>query len=195
MQACQTYEDSEDNMQETADSEIQTESNSTKTGFFYYFEYKDVYFIILNAYEKGYWGLVQADQLFWLGQLLERLKDKPVFVFLHPPPYSFLNPDCITNGSLHVAFSSKENQDQIRALFAQFKVDGVFSGHEHLYNKQEHDGVQYIITGGSGSPLYAPADKGGFYHFLKIQIKAKSWIMDVIDSSGNKVYTEEILFN
>jgi hypothetical protein len=183
------------NLQETADSEVQMENTSTKTGFYYYLEYKGVYLIILNAYEKGYWGLIKNDELFWLGQLLDKLKDKPVFIFMHPPPYSVLNPDCITDGSLHVAFSSKENQEQVRALFAQFKVDGVFNGHEHLYNKQEHDGVVYIITGGSGSPLYAPADEGGFYHFLRIQVKAKSWIMDVIDSSGNKVYTEELLFN
>ena len=74
-------------------------------------------------------------------------------------------------------------------------MDGVFCGHEHFYNNQEHDGVHYIITGCSGASPYAPKDEGGFNHFLKMQIKAKSWIMDVIDSAGNKVYTEEMIFN
>jgi 3',5'-cyclic AMP phosphodiesterase CpdA len=181
--------------QETANNEAQLENGSTKNRLYYYLEYKGVYFVIINTYEKGYWGQIQGDQLFWLGQLLEKLKDKPVFVFLHPPVYSVMNPECITDGSLHVAFSSKENQDYIRSLFARYKVDGVFCGHEHFYNKQEHDGVQYIITGCSGASPYAPKDEGGFNHFVKMQVKAKSWIMDVIDSSGNKVYTEEILFN
>jgi hypothetical protein len=184
-----------DNLQETAENAIQANNNSVKSNLYYYLEYKGVYFVVINTYEKGYWGLIQTDQLFWLGQLLEKLKDKPVFVFLHPPVYSVLNPECITDGSLHVAFSSKENQDYIRSLFAGYKVDGVFCGHEHFYDKQEHDGVQYIITGCSGASPYASEDEGGFNHFLKMQIKDKSWIMDVIDSSGNKVYTEEILFN
>ena len=181
--------------QETANNEAQIENGSIKNSLYYYLEYKGVYFVVLDTYEKGYWGLVQTDQLFWLGQLLEKLKDKPVFVFLHPPVYSVMNPECITDGSLHVAFSSKENQDYIRSLFARYKVDGVFCGHEHFYNKQEHDGVQYIITGCSGASPYAPEDEGGFNHFLRMQIRAKSWTMDVIDSTGNKVYTEEILFN
>jgi hypothetical protein len=183
------------NPQETANNKSQIENSSTKNSLYYYLEYKGVYFVVIDTYEKGYWGLVQGDQLFWLGQLLEKLKDKPVFVFLHPPVYSVMNPECITDGSLHVAFSSKENQDYIRSLFARYKVDGVFCGHEHFYNKQKHDGVQYIITGCSGASPYAPKDEGGFNHFLKMQVKAKSWIMDVIDSSGNEVYTEEIFFN
>jgi hypothetical protein len=184
-----------DNPQETANNGSKIENGSTKNSLYYYLEYKGVYFIILNAYEKGYWGLIEKDQLFWLGQLLEKLEDRPVFVFLHTPVYSVMNPDCITDGSLHVAFSSKENQDYIRSLFARYKVDGVFCGHEHFFNKQEHDGVQYIITGCSGASPYAPKDEGGFNHFLRIQVKAKSWMVDVINSSGNNVYTEEVLFN
>jgi hypothetical protein len=186
---------SEDKLQETGTNEVQIENGSAKNGLYYYFEYKGVYFVIVNAYEKGFWGLVQGDQFFWLEQLLDQLKDKPVFVFLHPPPYSVLNPECITDGSLHVAFSSKENQDHIRELFARDKVDGVFCGHEHFYNKQEHDSVQYIITGCSGASPYASEEEGGFNHFLRMQIKENSWIMDVVDSSGNKVYAQEILFN
>ncbi len=184
-----------ENSQQAANDETKIENDTAKNSFYYYFEQSGTYFVIINAYEKGYWGLVQGDQLLWLEQLLEKLKDKPVLIFMHTPPYSVLNPDCITDGSLHVGFSDRENQDNIRALFARYKVDAVFCGHEHLYDKQKHDGVEYIITGGSGSLLYAPADKGGFYHFIKVQVKTKSWTMDVIDSSGNKVYTEEILFN
>jgi hypothetical protein len=180
-----------------------SESNSSNnnsnmnegTKLYYGFEFKGIYFVILDAYERGYWGLIKAEELQWLEKILERLKDEKVFVFLHPPVYSVLNPDCVTDGSLHVSFSSKKNQDYIKELFKKFKVDGVFGGHEHLFDKQKVDDTEYIITAGAGAPLYASKEKGGFYHFLKINVKENSWICNVMDKDGNLVGKEEILFN
>jgi len=162
---------------------------------YYYFEYENVYFVILNAYEEGLWGLVKDGQLSWLEKTLEALKDEDVFVFVHPPVYSYLNPDCITDGSEHVAFSSKKNQDYLRELFKKFKVDAVFSGHEHMYHRESHDGTEYIITGCSGAYPYVSAEEGGFYHFLKIDIKPDSWILTVIDENGQVLSENEIVFN
>ncbi len=94
-----------------------------------------------------------------------------------------------------MAFSSKENQDHIRSLFKEYRVDAVFSGHDHLYSRQRIDGTEYIITGCSGAYPYAPEEEGGFYHFLKIVVKQESWILNVIDSKGDLYFREEILFN
>ena len=167
---------------------------SNMNSFYYYFEFKGTYFVILNAFEKGYWGAVKSTQLAWLEKILENLRDKEVFIFIHTPVYSVLNPENITDGSTHVAFSSKENQDYIRELFKRFKVDGVFSGHEHLYNKQFHDGTKYVITGLSGEYPFVPEEEGGFYHYLRIDVNNKSWVLNVIDSTGYLYYQEEILF-
>ena len=161
---------------------------------YYCFRVNDVYFIILDAYEPGCWGAIQNEQLAWLEAVIEYLEDEDVFIFIHPPPYSYLNPDCITDGSLHVAFSSKKNQDHIRRLFREYRVDAVFSGHEHMYNRQVHDGTEYIITGCSGAYPYASEEEGGFYHFLKIEVKKDSWTLNVIDSKGELFSSEEILF-
>lgn len=168
---------------------------SGNTKLYYSFECNGIYFVILDAYERGYWGLIKAEELQWLEKILERLKDEKVFVFLHPPVYSVLNPDCVTDGSLHVSFSSKKNQDYIRELFKKFNVDGVFSGHEHLFNKKKVDDTEYIITAGAGASLYALKEKGGFYHFLKIDVKENSWVCNVMDKDGNLIEKEEILFN
>jgi hypothetical protein len=168
---------------------------SGNTKLYYSFEFNGIYFVILDAYERGYWGLIKAEELQWLEKILERLKDEKVFVFLHPPVYSVLNPDCVTDGSLHVAFSSKENQDYIRELLKKFKVDGVFSGHEHLFNKKKVDDTEYIITAGAGAPLYASKEKGGFYHYLKIDIKENSWVCNVMDKNENLIDKVEISFN
>ncbi|MBE3094280.1 MAG: metallophosphoesterase, partial [Actinobacteria bacterium] len=163
--------------------------------FFYSFKFEGINFIILDAYEPGNWGAVKGQELLWLESVLAKMKDEEVFIFVHPPVYSVLNPDCITDGSKHVAFSSKKNQDYIRELFKKFNVDGVFHGHEHLFNKQNIDGTEYIITGCSGAYPYVSKEKGGFYHFLRIDVKKESWICNVLDSHGNLVEQEEISFN
>jgi hypothetical protein len=168
---------------------------SSINSFYYYFEFKGTYFVILDAFEKGYWGAVESSQLAWLEKVLESISDKEVFVFIHTPVYSVLNPETIINSSKHVAFSSKKNQDYIRELFKEYKVDGVFSGHEHMYNKQFHDGTTYIITALSGEYPFVPKDEGGFYHFLKIDVRERSWTLNVIDSNGSFYYQEEIAFN
>lgn len=176
-------------------SDSKSELPDSKSEFFYSFKFEDINFIILDAYEPGNWGAVKGQELSWLESVLAKMKDEEVFIFIHPPVYSVLNPDCITDGSKHVAFSSKKNQDYIRELFKKFNVDGVFNGHEHLFNRQNINGTEYIITGGGGASLYASKEKGGFYHFLRIDVKKESWICNVLDSHGNLVEQEEISFN
>ncbi len=75
-------------------------------------------------------GQVTGEQLLWLEDLLTILKEEKVFIFIHPPVYSNLNPECVTEGSLHAAFSDKENQNYLTYLINEFKVDGVFTEHE-----------------------------------------------------------------
>jgi len=162
---------------------------------YYYFKYENVYFVILNAYEEGLWGFIKDRQLSWLEKILDVLKNEDVFIFIHPPVFSYLNPDCITDGSKHVAFSSKKNQDYIRELFKEFKVDAVFSGHDHMFYRETHDGTEYIITGCSGAYPYVTEEEGGFYHFLKIDVKPNSWILTVIDKNGDIFSEDEIPFN
>jgi acid phosphatase type 7 len=39
-------------------------------------------------------------------------------------------------------------------ILKKHKVDLVLSGHDHLYQRGERDGVRYIVTGGGGASLY-----------------------------------------
>ena len=39
-------------------------------------------------------------------------------------------------------------------LFEQYAVDAVFSGHSHAYERYTYNGIQYVVTGGGGAPLY-----------------------------------------
>jgi hypothetical protein len=47
------------------------------------------------------------------------------------------------------------------------KIEAVFAGHDHLFNKYIKDNVTYITTGGGGTPLHHGYG-GDYYHFLKI---------------------------
>ena len=70
-------------------------------------------------------------------------------------------------------------RDTLHQLFVQQNVTCVFEGHEHLYNRQERDGVVYVITGGGGAPLYANELKGGFYHYLRVDVTATGYTVAV----------------
>lgn len=162
---------------------------------YYYFEYNDVFFIILDAYEGGNWGAIKDDELLWLENLLPTLKIEKVFVFLHPTVYSYMNPDCITDGSKKISFSDKKNQDDIRKLFKDNNVDGVFSGHEHMFHMQKEGNTEYVITALSGAEPYVSEEEGGFYHFCIIDVRQNSWILKVMDINGNLIEENEINFN
>jgi len=176
-------------------SETDIEGLAELSGLYYYFNFEEVHFIVLNAFENGYWGAVKSNQLKWLETVLESIEEGRIFIFIHTPVYSILNPDTITDGSKHVAFSSKENLLFIKELFKKYKVDAVFSGHEHLYNLQSHDGTTYVITALSGEYPFVSREEGGFYHFIRVDIKKNSWIFSVIESDGNLYFQEEIPFN
>ena len=185
-------------IQDVATSDIRFYNPGTEDNldsFYYYFELNNIYFIILNAFERGSWGEVRSDQIAWLEDLLERLENEVVFITMHTPPYSVLNPDTITNGSKHVAFSSRENLEHIWELFKNYKVDGVFSGHEHVYNKELHDGTTYVVSALSGEYPFFPEEEGGFYHYLRVSIKSDSWMFNVIGIDGDIRYQEEIEYN
>jgi len=39
-------------------------------------------------------------------------------------------------------------------LLKEKKVDVVFSGHDHIYERGEEKGMRYVVSGGGGAPLY-----------------------------------------
>jgi hypothetical protein len=63
----------------------------------------------------------------------------------------------------------------------KYKVTAVFSGHEHMYIRKNVDGVNYIITGGGGAPLYAKDEDGGFHHFVHMTVDGNRVSGEVLD--------------
>jgi hypothetical protein len=117
----------------------------------------------------------------WLKKNLDSIPDDIDFVFLmfHHPPYTSSS-DARMLGGGHSARKSEQalgrlleaRQAHTRARFV------VFSGHVHNYERHEHGGVTYFVTGGGAAHAYpidrAPSDlyqsKEINYHYLLVEV-------------------------
>jgi acid phosphatase type 7 len=117
----------------------------------------------------------------WLGQKLDSVPADVDFVFLvfHHPPYTSSSDEKKFGGG-HSARSSEHKLAQTlesrqKGMRARIVV---FNGHVHNYERHEHGGITYFVTGGGGAHAYpierAPADpyqsKQVNYHYLLVEV-------------------------
>jgi len=148
---------------------------------YYSFVVSDSLFIVLDSSIPGHDRDITDGQFQWLKSVLSKSRGKHKFVFLHHPLY----PDQ-TRG-LHFGESLDfypAERDRLERLFEKYKVNIVFTGHEHLYLRKMVNGVAHITTGGAGAPLYTEVEKGGFHHFLLVTVKRDGVRGQVIDDRG-----------
>jgi len=97
-------------------------------------------FLDSNAYEV-------LDQEAWLERDLaaaRKAKTRAIFVFTHDGPYS---------RGLHRGNALA--RARYVPILVKWKVDMLFSGHDHMYQRGELGGLKYMVSGGGGAPLYA----------------------------------------
>jgi 3',5'-cyclic AMP phosphodiesterase CpdA len=101
-----------------------------------------------------------------------------VFVMLHHPPY--------TSSSMNMrgeGHSARSHEKDLAKLLEERQAHGrarfvVFSGHVHNYERHEHGGVTYFVSGGGGAHAYpvrrAPGDpyqsNDVNYHYLLLEV-------------------------
>jgi len=120
----------------------------------------------------------------WLASKLDNIPSDVDFVFLifHHPPYTSSSDEKKFGGG-HSARSPEQQlakvledrQPQARVRFV------VFSGHVHNYERHEHGGVTYFVSGGGAAHAYpierAPDDpvqsKQVNYHYLLVEVDDK----------------------
>jgi Icc-related predicted phosphoesterase len=116
----------------------------------------------------------------WLTAQLDHLPDDVDFVFFvfHHPPYTSSSDLNIYGGhsarptEQALAKMLEDRQQRTRARFI------VFNGHVHNYERHEHGGVTYFVTGGGGARPYLIArapddlykDMGINYHYLLVEV-------------------------
>jgi acid phosphatase type 7 len=140
----------------------------------------------------------------WLSDQLDHVPADVnfVLVMLHHPPYTSSS-DAKMMGGGHSARSPEKALAQMledRQAHAKFKIV-VFSGHVHNYERHQHNGVTYFVSGGGAAHAYpierAPDDpfqsKEINYHYLLLEDDGNSLkvTMNRIDlTSGKAVWTQ-----
>lgn len=148
---------------------------------YYSFTAGNSLFIVLDSYLTGEQKKIGGNQIEWLGGLLSNSNHKHKFVIVHHPLYPEKGKGKHHGNSLD---RYPTDRDRLQALFAKYKVEMVFSGHEHLYLRNTVDGIQHIIAGGGGAPLYASEKSGGFHHYILVTIDGERVSAEVVDING-----------
>jgi acid phosphatase type 7 len=140
----------------------------------------------------------------WLADTLDHVPADVEFVFLmfHHPPYSSSSDDKKYGGG-HSARPHEQALAKIledRQAHSRFRIV-VFSGHVHNYERHEHGGVTYFVSGGGAAhayPIERAADdpfqsKEINYHYLLIEVdhqQVKVTMNRVDLTSGKAVWTQ-----
>jgi predicted phosphodiesterase len=113
---------------------------------YYSFNYGNAHFLIIDS-NKPY--STSSTQYSWIEEDLNSEAAKRadwIFVCFHHPPWSQMWDSPGYTGTASV-------RQYLVPFFEQYKVDIVFNGHTHDYERGIKNGIYYIITGGGGSAL------------------------------------------
>jgi Icc-related predicted phosphoesterase len=140
----------------------------------------------------------------WLADNLDHVPANVDFVFLmfHHPPYTSSSDDKKFGGG-HSARPHEQALAKIletRQTHAPFRIV-VFSGHVHNYERHEHGGVTYFVSGGGAAHAY-PIERAASdpfqskeinYHYLLLEVdhqQVKVTMNRVDLTSGKAVWTQ-----
>jgi predicted phosphodiesterase len=120
-----------------------------ETELHYSFDWQGIHFVMLNTVEEWVEDnyTCPAAQMEWL---MDDLAGNYEFVVV-----SFHNPMYSIRADRPDRWAQAESlRDTFHNLFIEYGVDIVFNGHDHQYYRTVRDGIQYVVTGGGGAPLY-----------------------------------------
>lgn len=164
-----------------------------KTGY-YSFDWGGVHFTLLNT---DFVGDAKEKDEFWTRQtawmvadLKSSQKAAMRIVVMHNPPFTA------------VKRRQKEAGDvqALVPLFEQYKVAGVFTGHDHNYQHHLKSGVHYVVTGGGGAPLYEvdgpipglTLKVESTEHFVQIKVEGKKAAVEAVALDGRVIDTFDL---
>lgn len=105
---------------------------------------------------------LDASQVGWIEKSLRDSRAIWKLAVLHHPIYS--------SGKRHG--SDPKLREQLEPLFTRYRVQAVFAGHDHVYERTKpQQGIQYFITGAGGKCRRGDID-------LKSELRAASYDLD-----------------
>jgi hypothetical protein len=126
---------------------------------------------------------LSREQLAWLDSELEKSGADWKIVFLHHPLY--------TSGRYRAA--AFVNRATLESIFIRRRVNVVFSGHEHIYQRSTlQNGILYFVSGGAGSlrrgdgrpAAYIARSYSADYHFMLVEIEGEVLHFQAVARSG-----------
>jgi acid phosphatase type 7 len=136
-----------------------------------------IYFIVLNSNSPLD---PSSKQYTWLESELSNLPEfiRFIIVLFHHPLFSI--------------GAHEEDEKGLRQilvpLFEKYGVGAVFSGHDHNYQRFLYNGINYVVTGGGGSPLYNSTRTSPYlqkfsrsYHYCLLSRQGDSLKVSVFD--------------
>ncbi|MDR3692200.1 MAG: metallophosphoesterase [Fimbriimonas sp.] len=112
-------------------------------------------------------------QLSWLKKTLGA--HRPAVVFQHHPVFPRKTND-------EKASAAVANAAELHEIYREGGVKLVVEGHDHVFDGQSHDGVEYRIAGGAGAPLDGVPTDGGYFHFMLAHVHDGDLTTEVIPS-------------
>jgi hypothetical protein len=144
--------------------------------------------------DSNEYSFALSDQTAWLErELIAARQDRAVrhvFCVMHHPPFSV---------SLHGG--NRDLRERWTPLFEKYQVSAVFSGHDHVYERAEHNGLHYFVSGGGGAPLYprrpnpSPVDLEAVkkfervFHFLRVSVTGDRVEVTGVRTDGTVIET------
>ncbi|HLA42330.1 MAG TPA: metallophosphoesterase, partial [Aggregatilineales bacterium] len=116
----------------------------------YSFDVNGIQFISLNTQLFYSYPQLKAEQETWLDQKLAREDVLYTVVFCHVALYSSASPHQWDGIYAAEAWTAK---------FEQNHVALVLSGHAHVYERLELNGVNYIVSGGGSATIYGQGER------------------------------------
>lgn len=126
------------------------------------FDYGGCRFIALATDTAETTAKYTSEEVSWLDSALS--SKKPAFIYQHRPVFARQVKDQEDGAAV-------ADGPSFAAKFAANNVQAVFEGHDHVFNHQSHNGVEYYIAGGAGAPLDANPEDGGFFHYVLVHVK------------------------
>ena len=158
----------------------------------YSVRYGNCYLLILDSESDHSPGSAQRR---WLEEQLDHLAEEINFVFLglHHPPYTQSSERAPGGG--HSARSDEKRlgrmiEKRAKTMRAQVVV---IAGHVHNYERYQHAGVMYVVSGGGGAEPYLPKrfpkdfykEPGPAYHYCKLVIGPQNLRFEMIKLEGD----------
>ena len=138
---------------------------------YYAFAYGDIQFVMLDS--QVFFGVAGREQQNeWLAERLADSDFRTTIPLFHVAPFS--------SSAVH-ATNSLPVRDGWASLFQEAHVPLVFSGHFQSYERFLVNGVNYLVTGGGSSTLYA---SGNLLPSSKAFFRTTHYVLGELDETG-----------